>query len=359
MDTLISFDTQNGTGDELACLAFLHRTLESFRPDRCIFETVKRSRNKSDSGFVLAIWGQPKVVLNVHMDTVPVAAGWKTDPHKMVQTDDRIFGLGSSDIKGAGACILAAMQVTPPKDVAILFSGDEEHGSEVMPEVIKRGHLAEIRRAIVCEPTCCKPGRRHRGMLAFSVKFTGKGGHSSLADHTERPFLDIARFAAQIGEYGDRYKDFGTAPYKGLCTNIGIIEGDGAYNVIPTLAQMKFSMRPPPSDNVGQREADIRDIYSQLGFQKTTPSGLDRLVALEPFECLDFTAMQPFFPAMKAVDLPYWTEAALLSAAGLNAVVYGPGDVEQAHKPNEFVLTAQLVEAAAIYQRALSGGIDL
>ena len=205
LSKLVAMDTQNGSGDEIACTQFLAEALKAHNPDELILETVPRSRGKFDSGYVYAEWGTPEILLNVHIDTVPIAAGWTGNPHELRDHGDRLIGLGSSDIKGAAACILAALEATTPQNVGILFSGDEEHGSEIMPAVIDRGHYGDVPMAIVCEPTSCKVGRQHRGMLAYEVKFSGKGGHSSLADITERPLLDAARLGTAIGDYGDRF----------------------------------------------------------------------------------------------------------------------------------------------------------
>ena len=335
----------------MACVEFLRGALAAHDPDEIIVETVGRSRGKTDSGYVMARWGTPKVLLNVHIDTVPSGEGWTSDPLKMICENGRVTGLGSSDIKGAAACILGAMETIAPKDVAILFSGDEEHGSEVMPEVIARGHMGGAKTAIVCEPTCCEVGRRHRGMLAMNALFTGKGGHSSLSDVTERPLLQAARLATAWGEYNDAHMSFGQAPYQGLCLNVGDIENDGAYNVIPTRTKLWASMRPPPGDNVAQRREDMLSIAKDI----TPEAVMDTIVAFEPFASQDPEAFKPVFGDTPIVDLPYWTEAAMLSEAGLNVVVYGPGDVEQAHKPNEYVSEAQLITAADAYGRALSG----
>lgn len=351
LEKLVTFDTRNGTGDELACLEFLESALKTFSPDEIILDKVSRSRGKSDSGYVMARWGVPKVLLNVHIDTVPSGEGWLSNPHVLKREAGRVIGLGTSDIKGAAACILSAMERVSPQNVAILFSGDEEHGSEVMPEIIKRGHYGGANMAIVCEPTNCQVGRRHRGMLAITAEFTGRGGHSSLSDVTERPLLQAARLASAFGDYADQHIEFGEAPYKGLCLNIGDIENDGAYNVIPTRSKLWASMRPPPGDNVKLREAALMQIASDI-----TPEAItDIIVAFEPFATRDVNAFQPTFTDTPIVDLPYWTEAAMLSQAGLNVVVYGPGDVEQAHKPNEFVTHTQLVTASKAYQKAISG----
>lgn len=348
---LVAFDTRNGTGDEIALVKFLADALSRHHPDTLVTEIVPRSRGKSDSAYVMASWGQPKVLLNVHIDTVPSGKGWSADPLLLRREGDRLIGLGSSDIKGAAACILAALETAPPKDTAILFSGDEEHGSEIMPAVIKNGHTGGAPLAIVCEPTGCRVGRRHRGMLAFETAFEGPGGHSSLADHTSAPLLAAARLAAAVGEYGDRHRDFGQAPYKGLATNIGELTSDGAYNVIPTHSELKFSLRPPPGDDVLARKADIEAISKRLN----PDVELRTIVAFSSFQSHDLSAFTPIFGSFEPLDLPYWTEAAMLSGAGLNAVVYGPGDVDQAHKPNEYVTMGQMDTAQAAYARALSG----
>ena len=177
--------------------------------------------------------------------------------------------------------------------------------------------------------------------------YTGPGGHSSLSDITPRPLLDAARLAAKVGDYADAHLDFGTAPFKGLCVNIGEIESDGAYNVIPTTAKLWLSLRPPPGDNVRQREADIYALAGDVD--------LDTIVAFEPFATIDMSAFKDVFGKTEIVDLPYWTEASMLSAAGINTVVYGPGNLEQAHKPNEYVEIAQLETAAAMYRAAMQG----
>jgi len=153
--------------------------------------------------------------------------------------------------------------------------------------------------------------------------------------------------ASKIGDYADVHMEFGTAPFKGLCVNIGEVESDGAYNVIPTTAKLWLSLRPPPGDDVKQRETDI--------YALADTAELDTIVAFEPFATKKMSTFSDVFGQTEIVDLPYWTEAAMLSQAGINAVVYGPGNLEQAHKPNEYVEIAQLETAAAHYAIALSG----
>ena len=351
LEPLIAFDTRNGTGDEMVCVKWLAEQLSQFSPDSLIVNSAPRSRGKSDSGYVLATWGQPKILLNVHIDTVPSGEGWESDPHTLRKEGGRYIGLGTSDIKGAVACILAGLEVTTPKDVAILFSGDEEHGSEIMPVAIKDNNLGAIPNAIVCEPTSCTLGARHRGILAASVSFDGPGGHSSLSDITAAPLQKAVRYAAALSDYGDSFKDVGEPAYKGICLNIGEITCDGSYNVIPTQAELKFSLRQPPGDNVDIHYERVKDLLMQL-YPKTT---LNVIAQQHAFRSHSPEILSTICGGLPPVDLPFWTEAALLSEAGLNAVVFGPGHVDQAHKPNEYVEGSQLLTAAKVYQAALAG----
>ena len=192
-------------------------------------------------------------------------------------------------------------------------------------------------------------------MLAFETKFTGPGGHSSLSDSTAAPLLDAARLASAVGDYGDAHRGFGELPYKGLATNIGDLKSDGAYNVIPTTTELKFSLRPPPGDNVAKRANDIRVIASDM-FPDNT---LETIVEFPSFATKDIDAFKRYFGDFEPLDLPYWTEAAMLSDAGVNVVVYGPGEVNQAHKPNEHVTKTQMDAAQKVYANALSAGVHI
>ena len=98
LESLVAFDTRNGSGDEMLCVRYLEETLSRVSPDSLHVGQVPRSRGKSDSGYVLAIWGRPDTLLNVHIDTVPSGEGWTADPLDLMRLNDRVVGLGTSDI---------------------------------------------------------------------------------------------------------------------------------------------------------------------------------------------------------------------------------------------------------------------
>jgi len=133
---------------------------------------------------------------------------------------------------------------------------------------------------------------------------------------------------------------------------IGFLKSDGAYNVIPTETELKFSMRPPPGDSVAQRAKDLEEISKKF----VSDDALIKIAALESFASIDIDKFSDIFADdFVKTELPFWTEAALLSEAGVNAVVYGPGNLDQAHKPNEYVLKEHLSGAAKIYKRVIAG----
>lgn len=331
---LIGYRTVNPGGDELALCKRLEKELRARGPDRVAVGEVPRP-GRETGGYVFACYGTPRTVVNVHLDTVPPNTGWSRDPFTAELADGRIYGLGSSDTKGAIAAVLVALSAVRPRDVGILFSGDEENGTHCVRAFLDSEHLAGIERAIVCEPTRRRAGVRHRGFRGYRARVPGQGGHSSRADHMPKPVVTMARLAVALDELGKRYLDQGPPDMRGLCMNVASIDGGVALNVIPDSASMLWSVRQPPGFDVAAFDREIARLAAEAGGGVTTESP----IAAEPFACRD----EGFFRRLigEHVDdfgpLDFWTEAALWSAAGVDAVVVGPGDIAQAHAPDEFV----------------------
>jgi acetylornithine deacetylase len=284
--------------------------------------------------------------LNAHLDTVPVNAGWNSDPFSARIDGGRVYGLGACDTKGAIAAILSALTSARPQDLAIAFTGDEEHGGSCMRALLEReqkGSLATIERAIVCEPTSCRAGTRHRGVLAVEAQLSGRGGHSSRADDMPAPLSDAARLAVAYADWGRRQRHEGPAGFKGMCMNIARIDGGVAFNVVPEEARLCISVRPPPGTDVAQVRAELFALAADVmpDARLTAPVAHASFAAREPRR-FGTLAAQP-------LDLAFWTEAALLAEAGIDSVVFGPGDIAQAHAPDEFVAIAELEHARDVF----------
>ena len=313
--------------------------------------TVEVPRAGAQGAYVFARWGTPHLLLNAHLDTVPPNEGWSADPFTPRRSDDnggRIYGLGACDTKGAIAAVLCALEAARPDGVAVLFSGDEEHSGTCMRAFLDGPHARGITRAVVFEPTSCRVGTRHRGILSVEARLFGPGGHSSRADDMPAPVAELAQLAVTWSEWGRSLRAHGPEGFRGMCLNIARLDGGVAFNVVPAEATLCASVRPPPGADMHAIKGQLAGPALRAGAQVEFP------VENAPFATRDLAAFAPLFapaaagaapPTSHPVDLAFWTEAALLAEAGVDAVVYGPGDIAQAHGPDEWVTLADLERA--------------
>ncbi|MFC0677848.1 acetylornithine deacetylase [Lysobacter korlensis] len=351
LEALVAFDTRNpprtiGTG---GMFDYLCAQLAGF--DCTVTD------HGAGAVSMLAVRGRPKRVFNVHLDTVPSSPAWTADPHCLRITSDRAIGLGACDIKGAAAGLLAAAAVTTG-DAAFLFTTDEEaNDARCIPAFLASDHgFAE---AIIAEPTQCEAVLAHRGISSVLLKFRGAAGHASGADALHVSALHQAmRWGASALDLVEREAHQRFGGLTGLRFNIGRVEGGIKANMIAPAAEVRFGFRPLPSmsiDTLHERfrslaAAGVVEHYEETFRGPPLPAGdiADaerlRLDARDLADALDL-------PIGNAVD--FWTEASLFSAAGLTAIVYGPGDIAQAHTADEWVPLDQLATAAETYRRLL------
>ncbi len=295
---------------------------------------------------MLAVRGTPSRVFNVHLDTVPSSEAWSDDPLKLRISHDRVIGLGACDIKGAAAGLLVAAQATHG-DAAFLFTTDEEaNDARCIAAFLASAH--GFREAIIAEPTRCEAVLAHRGISSVLLKFRGVAGHASGADAMQSNALHHAmRWGTNALDLvgSEAHQRFGGLT--GLRFNIGRVEGGIKANMIAPSAEVRFGFRPLPSHAIDELHARFSacaaeqslDSYQETFRGPPLPAGdvedaeTRRLTARDLAEVLDL-------PIGNAVD--FWTEASLFSAAGLTAIVYGPGDIAQAHTADEWVALEQL-----------------
>ena len=352
LEALVSFDTRNppraiGTG---GMFDYLRAQLRDFR--------VEVTDHGDGAVSMLAVRGAPRRVFNVHLDTVPDSPAWTASPHRLRVTGDRAIGLGACDIKGAAAGLLAAAAETTG-DAAFLFSTDEEANDARCIAAFLAGDHG-FTEAIVAEPTRCEAVLAHRGISSVLMHFRGVAGHASGANAMQASALH------QAMRWGNRALDLVEAEshqrfggLTGLRFNIGKVEGGIKANMIAPSAQVRFGFRPLPSmsiDGLHERFGTLVDAGAVERYEETfrgpsLPSGDiagaedRRLEARDLAEALDL-------PIGNAVD--FWTEASLFSAAGMTALVYGPGDIAQAHTADEWVSLEQLERYARSVRRILS-----
>lgn len=350
---LIAFPTQQagperGAGNELALCEFLAPLLRARGADEVVIETAPRT-DGGPGAYVFARWGTPRRIINAHVDTVPANAGWSRDPWQPHVAGGRLYGLGSADTKGAIAATLVALEGAAPRDFGVLFSGDEEAGSEVMHAFLRSPHAAEIREVIVCEPTARAAGTAHRGVLAQKATMLGPGGHSSKADHLPKPIAQLARLAVGLDEAGVRRLHDGPAGMTGTCLNIASLHGGMAFNVIPARGELEWSLRPYPAFERASWDREVAALAAAIDPAITVTTTLDHA----PFACESrlVDLARPF--ARRIGPLDFWTEAAMWSHHGAAALVIGPGDIAQAHAADEWVALEDLDWAIALFRAML------
>jgi len=318
------------------------------------------------SGFEIKTWdhgdghvswfarrGNPKVLFNVHLDTVPAGEGWCSDPHELSVRDGRAYGRGSCDIKGAAAVLLTLAQ-QGAENLALLFTSDEEGaGGCCVDKFLETGIAQQFEQIIVAEPTSCESVLGHRGFLSVKTRFQGVPGHSSEARALlENANHQMAHWAAGALQLAGARKISQADP--GTCMNIGVIDGGTKSNVIAGGAFVHWSARLQPGES---NDEFLRDV------QACVPPGskVDWEVPFQgdplPASGREDTSARSFciangLPLGEPVD--FWTEASLFSAASLPAVVLGPGDITQAHVTDEWVKLEQLETASQLYSRVVN-----
>jgi acetylornithine deacetylase len=196
----------------------------------------------------LAVRGRPRVLFNVHLDTVPAGEGWTSDPHALLVKEARAYGRGACDIKGAAAVLLSLAE-QGAEHLALLFTSDEEGaGGCCVARFVEAGEADRFRQVIVAEPTACRAVLGHRGFLSVKARFSGTPGHSSepraLRDNANH---QMARWAAQALRLVESHRASPTDP--GSCFNIGLVDGGTKSNVIAGSAFVHWSARLQPGQS--------------------------------------------------------------------------------------------------------------
>ena len=308
---------------------------------------------------LLAVRGQPELLFNVHLDTVPDSPQWSVDPFELQVAGERATGLGACDIKGAAAALLAVAAATEG-DMALLFTTDEEGADpRCVRAFLDGGH--GFANVLVAEPTRCKAVLAHRGIQSVRVRFQGRAGHASIEQKPADSALHQAvRWGAAALDFAEAQSAREFGGLRGLRFNLGRLEGGIKANMVAPDAEIRFGVRPLPSQDMDDLLGRMRTLTypAPVEFEETfrgppLPAGHELAN-----ECLqDAQALAGRLGIQVGAAVDFWTEAALFSRAGCTSFVYGPGDIAQAHGADEWVELAQLDHYARAIHRIVEGGL--
>lgn len=302
------------------------------------------------------------IMLSGHLDVVPATDGWSGDPWRLDAQGGRLFGRGTCDMKGFVACTLGAahawkaLGLSSPIHVAL--SCDEETGSRRLPSLItdmKRQNV-QPEAVIVGEPTEMRIIRGHKGTFGARTRILGSAAHSSDPRYGVNANFAAARL---LGFLEDLQCEFASAPQAGsdfeppfTTVNPGIVQGGRARNIVADCCEVQWDCRLMP----GQRPEDIRahvDNFCSttlLQHGRAISSMTEQLTFMPPLEprapCPAIELLAGLRPSAVNADandcVSYATEAGFFQQAGWPTVVCGPGSIDQAHRPDEYVETVQL-----------------
>ena len=354
--SLLAFDTVNPPGKERACAEFLGKLLEDGG-----FETDFYEFGGGRTNLVARLKGIDDtlpICFTGHIDTIPLGAiPWTKDPLKGEIEGDRLYGRGTSDMKGGvAAMVMAGLRIAelskPKAGMTLVITAGEETGCE--GACFLAAHESALGKAgamVVGEPTSNSPIVAHKGALWIEARATGTAAHGSMPEKGDNAIYKAAQAVTKLQNF-----NFELAPHALLGSptiNVGTIKGGVNINSVPDQAVIGIDIRTIPAQN-------NKRVYDELKRYLGHEFELDRLVdvggvATDPENDWVqgvFEIMEPFLkerPVARGVT--YFTDASVLTPALGNppTIILGPGEAVMAHKTDEFCYISKIEEASAAY----------
>lgn len=303
------------------------------------------------------------VLLNGHTDVVPVEGQqWATDPFILTRQNNKLYGRGSVDMKGFLACMLATASVWKntnlSKPVHLAFTFDEEIGGFGMPVLLQRMAKDNIQpdAVIVGEPTECKLITGHKGGFEMRTEITGYAVHSCEPGKGVNAISVAAAFINKIEEVGQR---FAASPVPDslfqpphATFNIGTIEGGMARNATADQCNFNWELRQMPGEDGEQIIAEIARYAEEelLPAMRAVNQKADIKIITEapvpPLDDRNADEAAALISHLTGINsrgvVSFGSDAGYFSDAGFSTVLYGPGSIDRAHKPDEFIKVEEL-----------------
>lgn len=359
LDDLIAFDTVALTPN-LEMVAYCVERLEAVGAD--IRLTHSDDGARANVFATIGPAGDGGVVLSGHSDVVPVhPPDWTTPPFEASHREGRVYGRGSADMKGFIACVfallpgLADLELARPLHVALTF--DEEdgfHGAPVLlDDLVRNGPRPAA--AVIGEPTGMQVIGAHKGCYEYTTTITGLNGHSSEPATAVSAVHYASRWIVELMALGPDLVDRAPAdsPYSPAhtTTNVGTIVGGQGRCVVAAECSFEWEMRPVQASDVAFVKDSMAAVEGQLlaEMQTVHPGASIGTEVVCEVDGLVLDATSPALEVMRSLlgerptgVVSYGTEAGLFQVAGIPAVVWGPGDIAVAHRPDEYVELADL-----------------
>lgn len=308
----------------------------------------------------------PTLLLNGHLDTVGVD-GMTVDPFGAVVQDGRLIGRGACDMKGGVAALMAATARLaaggPRPNVLVALTADEEHASLGMAAVAGSDLGADL--AVVCEPTSLNVMPAHKGFVWLRATFRGRAAHGSRPDVGVDAIRHAALYVAALDELTRALAAKAPHPLLGSGSlHAGTIHGGSAESVYPELCTLLLERRTLPGESAAHAVRELEEVLERLrGREPSLDATLETTLARPGTEVPEASALvQGLLAAAGAHGrrgsvrgMTAWVDAAFLNEAGVPAVCYGPGSIEQAHTKDEWIEVEQIRACADVLESFARG----
>ena len=367
---LIAFDTTSRDSN-LALIDFVRGYLAEHGIESELFHDDER--RKANLYATIGPKDRGGVMLSGHTDVVPVdGQDWSTNPFEVVERDGKLFGRGTSDMKSFVAVALAMVPEFTARDlktpIHLALSYDEEIGCVGVRSMIAAVSKRPVRPSlcIVGEPSLMKPVIAHKGKISVACHVRGLESHSALTHLGVNAVEAAAEIIAYLKGMARRRRDKGpfdhefSPPYSTIHT--GVVNGGTALNIVPKDCSFIFEFRTLPGDPPEPLLEEVKRFAQTLLPEMRSPQAGTGIT----FELLTSTAGLSAEPDSEVARLAaalsganetgkvsFGTEAGLFQEAGIPTVVCGPGSIDEAHKPNEFIEIDQVRQCEAFLRRLL------
>lgn len=306
------------------------------------------------------------MLLSGHMDVVPVEGqSWEGDPFRLVERGGRLQGRGSSDMKGFLACVLAMVpefqRAGLRRPLYLAFSYDEEIGCRGVPHLIAAlpGLGVVPAGCLVGEPTGMHPVLSHKGKQAMRLTFHGRAAHSSQPAAGVNANYAGAALMLAVRDLNDRLAGQGpfdarfAPPHSTMVA--GVVRGGTAVNIIPEQCVVEFEVRGIPGADPAAIAAEVcaaaKALVAAGAALDCASEVLSAYPALPPADAALAAMLERLSGQAAVPSVSYGTEAGLFQAAGIPAIICGPGEMARAHRANEYILPEELAACCAMLRR--------
>ena len=374
LERLVAFDTTSRNCN-LELIAFVEDYLGSHGVNTRRYDHVPRC--KTNLFATIGPADVAGVILSGHTDVVPVDdQPWTTDPFRLTPIGSRLYGRGACDMKGFIAVALTLIPEIKERPLRtplhLALSCDEEIGCRGIAPMIAgiRALAPPPKLAIIGEPSSMRVLDAHKGTMTFVTEVTGVEAHSS---DPAQGVNAISYAAKLVGQLEEQAKELRAAvepsgrfvpPYTTL--HVGLIAGGTVKNIVPGRCTITWELRPLPGTDISHVLQNVKDASAALEREMKNASpgaGIDtRLInAVPALQPAPDGQAQRFVTALAGVTevsaASFASEAGHYQAAGLTALICGPGNIEQAHRPDEYIERAEL-QRCADFMRQLGAACE-